>query len=86
MNGKLKLALKKRMKTPLSNFAGVVIGQGFPFYLIIFFRNSSPIVQFQLQRGPFSSPWRTYDSTAHGLGANQRRSAHGLRKKDIRNM
>ena len=48
------------------------------------FRNSSPTVQCQLQRGPFSSPWRTYDSTAHGLGANQRRSAHGSRKKDTR--
>ena len=83
MNGKHKLAFKKRTKTPLSNFAGVVRGRGFPFYRIIFFRNSSPTVQFQLQRGPFSSPWRTYDSTAHGLGANQRRSAHGSRKKRI---
>ena len=63
----------KKIKAPLSNFAGLVCCLGFPFYpffFFFFFRNFTPTIQCLLQRGPFSSPWRTYNSIARGLGAN----------------
>ena len=60
----------KKIKAPLSNFGGLVCCLGFPFYPFFFFRNSTPIIQCLLQRGPFNSPWRTHNSIARGLGAN----------------